>query len=134
MVFPIIIEVINMNIVTFSVVKLIITLKSRVRGAVSPVIPANYRNGRFLADILHTKCQPFPKHPDTPGCKSGLPFNTMNCTWGSLCQPPSVNINRKLFRNGILQFFFLKKNSFTFYVEVFSHPPPKRSLDIAIGI
>ena len=59
MVFPIIIEVINMNIVTFSVVKLIITLKSRVRGAVSPVIPANYQNGRFLADILHTKCQTF---------------------------------------------------------------------------
>ena len=60
-----IIKVINMTIVTFRVVKLIITLKSRVRGAVSPVIPANYQNGRFLADILHTKCQPFLKHPDT---------------------------------------------------------------------
>ena len=94
------------------------------RGAVSPVILSNYPNGRFLADIVHTKCQPFLS-TQTPLCRSGLPFNTMNCSWGSLCQAASVNINRKLFRNGILHVGYFQALSFSFFLLKFSLIPSK---------
>ena len=113
-----IIKVIDMKIITISIIKMIITLKSRVR-AVSPVIPCNYPNGRFLADIVHTKCQPLLT-TQTPLCRSGLPFNTMNCSWGSLCQPASLNINRKLFRNRLLHGRYFQALSFFLFLVKFS--------------
>ena len=54
----------NIKIVTFKCHKNVHYIEV-TRGAESSLIPPNYPDGQFLADIVHTKCQLLPMCPDS---------------------------------------------------------------------
>ena len=54
----------NIKVVTFKCHKNVHYIEV-TRRAESSVIPPNYPDGQFLADIVHTKCQLLPMCPDS---------------------------------------------------------------------